>query len=82
MNFDIIKQAGISQSLFAELCGVSRVTVNSWVKGHTKPHGLYERAVHDRLRTITQLVEAGHLPIHLSLRDPARNEKIKTAMAE
>ena len=37
MEFDIIKKAGIGQQEFAELIGVSRVSVNNWVRGKSKP---------------------------------------------
>ena len=37
-DFKIIKKAGLGQLEFADLIPVSRVTVNNWVSGKTKPN--------------------------------------------
>jgi transcriptional regulator with XRE-family HTH domain len=43
MEWKIIEQSGISQREFAELIGVSRVTVSNWVRGAQKPTKVFAR---------------------------------------
>ena len=37
-DFTIVARAGLTQKEFATLTGVSRATVNMWVRGKMKPH--------------------------------------------
>ena len=54
MNLSSFAQAGLSQSEIAGALGVSRVTVNLWLNGKTKPHQLHA----DRIRRRAQLLDA------------------------
>jgi len=56
MDFDSIKRAGLGQKEFADLIGVSRVSVNHWVKGKSKPG----KHTVDKCRKQLQLVGAAH----------------------
>ena len=38
IDFSAIHRAGLTQSEFADICEVSRITVNLWVKGKMQPH--------------------------------------------
>lgn len=62
-HFDVIEQAGISQGQFAALVGVSRVTVNTWVRGKFSPRPDLKRRVAAILRLVGAAVQAGRLPV-------------------
>jgi transcriptional regulator with XRE-family HTH domain len=68
MDFNIIKQADLTQQQFADLCGVSRVTVNLWVSGKMNPHRLIAERVDHVMSTLTKLVESKELPSKSNLR--------------
>lgn len=63
MNFDTIKKAGLTQNQFAALVGVSRVTVNTWIKGHFNPQARLRARVRKALDLLDRAVYDGVLPV-------------------
>ena len=53
MDFTVIQRGGLTQSEFATLAGVSRVTTNMWVTGKMAPH----RFIKDRVATVLEALE-------------------------
>lgn len=49
MDWKIIEDSGISQREFAELIGVSRVTVSNWVRGAQKPTKVFAKLANRQL---------------------------------
>jgi transcriptional regulator with XRE-family HTH domain len=68
MNFDLIERAGISQREFSILAGVSRVTVNKWVRGGTV-HSWKAQEISELLSKVATALDVGALP----LQDPSEN---------
>lgn len=62
--FEGIEAAGLSQSELAALYGVTRVTVNYWLKGHAQPHKMIEVHVRKTTAAIMAAVKAKTLPLH------------------
>lgn len=62
MDFSVISRAGLTQSEFAAAVGVSRVTVNTWVRGKMKPHRYITKKVSEALAHLSACIEAGDLP--------------------
>lgn len=69
MDFEVIELAGLTQQQFADLVGVSRVTVNTWARGHYKPGSLTRKRVKTALDLLKDAVEAGRLPVKDNVRD-------------
>jgi DNA-binding XRE family transcriptional regulator len=67
MNFEVIDQAGLTQAQFASLVDVSRVTVNTWIKGHYRPNQQMRGRVIKALDLLTEAVDAGRLPINATI---------------
>lgn len=63
MKFDVLTAAGLSQAQFGDLIGVTRVTVNTWVKGHFRPRFNLTAKVDRALGLIRAAVDAGELPV-------------------
>lgn len=63
MDFAVIARARLTQSEFAALAGVSRVTVNTWVKGAMNPHRFISARVGGLLADIKLASETGYLPL-------------------
>lgn len=63
MDFDILFDAGITQGEFAQIVGVSRVTVNMWSKGKTIPNRFRERKIQRVLAAVKSALGAKKLPI-------------------
>jgi DNA-binding XRE family transcriptional regulator len=63
MDFTVLKRAGVSQGQFAALVGVSRITANTWVRGHFKPRAPLAPRVRALLRLLHEAVEVGVLPV-------------------
>jgi hypothetical protein len=61
MDFNVLKAANISQSLFAKMVPATPVTVNHWVKGKNIRKGMQDR-VTKLLNAITAGVANGSLP--------------------
>lgn len=62
MDFSIIDRGGVTQGQFAKLVGVSRITVNTWVKGHFQPRPTIRHRVAQALKLIAKAIESGKLP--------------------
>ncbi|HQT19125.1 MAG TPA: helix-turn-helix transcriptional regulator [Thiobacillus sp.] len=62
MDFTIIKAAGLTQQEFANLCEVSRTTVNLWTSGKMQPHRFICKNVERVLAVIAKAVEEQKLP--------------------
>lgn len=63
MDLTIISKAGLTQSQFAELVGVSRVTVNTWSQGRFRPQQRIRPRVIRALKLLEAAVENGTLPV-------------------
>lgn len=63
MDLGTINRAGITQREFAELAGMSRVTVNRWVMGEREPQPANRKAAEDTLSKLNDLIEDGKLPL-------------------
>ena len=80
LDFTIIKRAGITQQEFAQLCEVTRTTVNLWVSGNTKPHKCVRRRVTTVTAAMTRAVDAALLPLPAD--DASRVAHIRLALRE
>lgn len=69
MDFGVIANAGLTQAQFASLVGVSRVTVNTWIKGHYRPGNAVRGRVIRALELIKQAFADGKLPINATIQD-------------
>ena len=63
LNFSGIALSGLTQTEFGQLCGVSRVTVNSWVRGKMSPHRFIRTKVTTMIRALNLALDAGLLPL-------------------
>jgi transcriptional regulator with XRE-family HTH domain len=61
-KFEILEKAGVSQREFAELVGVSRVTVNNWSRGKQKPSNVLSKIAQKQLAYITVAYRLDWLP--------------------
>lgn len=61
-DFDVLESAGVSQREFADLVGVSRVTVNNWTTGKQKPSNVVTKLAQRQLAYITVAYRLGWLP--------------------
>jgi transcriptional regulator with XRE-family HTH domain len=78
MEFEIVGKAGLTQSEFAKLCGVSRVTANLWLNGKMKPHRLLTLAVAKRLDLLQEAVTSGDLPLDRNVLKRDRERQLYT----
>lgn len=62
MDFSIIKKAGVGQQEFADLVGVSRITVNKWVSGKNPPSRHVVQKVKHNLTLLTAAHRLKYLP--------------------
>lgn len=77
MNFDLISQAGLTQKEFAEVCGVSRTTVNLWSNGKMKPHRFIKARISAVLNAMERAIMANDLPMKTKSRGVSRVEAIR-----
>jgi len=63
MDFTIVTKAGISQSDFAKIIGVSRVSVSKWMTGKAAPHHLHAKRIGQLVTAVHMATEAGDLPL-------------------
>jgi DNA-binding XRE family transcriptional regulator len=63
MDFSIVAKAGLNQSDFSKVIGVSRVSVSKWITGKAKPHHLHSRRISQLVTAIQMATEAGDLPL-------------------
>ena len=72
-DFSVIAEAGLTQQDFADLLGVSRVSVNYWCNGKVEPHQWIKDDVGALLARLREAVNAGRLPVQLpDLREVTR----------
>lgn len=81
MDFSLIDRAGVSQGQFAQLVGVSRITVNTWVKARFKPRGSIRVRVIKLLSLLEAAITDGRLPVPVSDRR-AETEAVLNALRE
>lgn len=79
-DFTAIARAGLTQSEFAVLAQVSRVTVNMWCKSKVHPHRYTEGRVGKLIALMHLAAARGHLPIAAEIDRPARLRAIKAAL--
>ena len=82
LDFSFAKTAKLTQTELAAALGVSRVTVNLWIKGKSKPHRLHAGDIKRRLTILRELVESGKLPVGKTARSAALIEEIANASNE
>ena len=63
LDFSGIERSGFTQAEFGKLCGVHRVTVNSWVRGHMNPHPFIRNKVASLVKALNLALESGALPV-------------------
>lgn len=63
LDFSQIQKAGLTQQQFADLVGVERVTVNTWVRKRYSPRPNIRATVERALKMIRKAVEANTLPV-------------------
>lgn len=80
MDFGLIGKAGLTQVEFAEIVGVSRVTVNMWSRGRVKPSRFVRVKVLKTLSAIRKAVENKSLPADKALSAKARASAIRVAL--
>ncbi len=77
MDFSIIERAGITQRQYADLVGVTRVTVNFWIKGRVRPRDIVRSRIALANAALERAVEAGELPIT----EEVQEDPIKATLA-
>lgn len=82
MDFTVVSKAGLTQREFAALCGVSRVTVNLWVKEKMKPCRFIAPFVKDTLEAIEHAIEKKRLPLAAKTSRKDRVELILKALTK
>lgn len=63
MFTDALKKTGLTQVELAELFGVSRITVNAWLRGRFNPHPLHKDKIHQLTEKLESAVAEGRLPL-------------------
>lgn len=79
LDFSFAKAAKLTQGELAAVLGVSRVTVNLWIKGKSKPHRLHAGDIRKRLAALRTVVESGKLPASKNERSAALIAAISNA---
>lgn len=62
-DFNVIERAGITQQQFADLVGVSRVTVYTWIHARFKPRHAMRERIERALKMLNDAVAADKLPV-------------------
>ena len=68
LDFSVIEKAGVSQGQFGRLCGVSRITVNTWANGARAPAKHRLQRVSDVLDMLSRATSSGLLPVPMRSR--------------
>ena len=82
MNIETLNHTGLTQSELAELFGVSRITVNSWLRGRFAPHKLHRDHIVKLAQGLEKAREAGKFPIPLSVPKAQRIVLARAAIEE
>ena len=80
MDFSIIRRAGLTQGQFAELAGVSRITVNTWVQGKFRPRPPQRTRVIRAVQLLEAAVRKQHLPLSADNRHSAILDAFREAL--
>jgi transcriptional regulator with XRE-family HTH domain len=80
IDFSLLKTAGIKQSEFAELVGVSRAAVNAWCTGIGKIHPLRVARVAKFMVAIRLAVDDKALPLPSDVLSINRLAKIRETL--
>lgn len=81
MDFDVVRRAGLSDTEFAKLCGVSRVTANNWRKKRMRPHRLLQIGIMRRLDVIAEAVVTGDLPLSKTVPRKEREKRLVAVLS-
>ena len=81
MDFSLIHRADVRQHEFADLCGVTRVTVNLWVQGKMMPHRFIRAHIETALDGVAAALESAQLPLPPSIPKHQRLQALRTAVA-
>lgn len=81
IDFAVVAKAGLTQKEFAELCGVSRITANLWVRGHNQPHAYIRDKVAEIIASLVDAVDRGSLPLSGRAPAPSRVDAITKALS-
>lgn len=82
LDFTIVTRAGLTQKEFALLSGVSRVTVNLWVRGKMSPHRFIKARTAKVISTLDEAIAQGALPLPATVEPPDRGRAIKQAFKQ
>lgn len=82
MDFEIVTRAGLSQSEFGQLIGVSRLTAHNYMTGKTEPHKMIQGRVTKVVDLLTKLVVRGTLPTTISPRDRDARGRMMTKLTK
>lgn len=63
LDFTWLEKAGVSQTQFGRLVGVSRISVNTWINQGRLPKKPRQRRVSAALNMLREAVERGVLPV-------------------
>lgn len=81
MDFTLITRADLRQHEFADLCGVTRVTVNLWVQGKMMPHRFIRAGIEAHLDALSAALACGQLPLPPSIAKHQRLQALRDAVA-
>ena len=83
MDFEPVRKARLTQGEFAKLCGVSRVTANTWLSPNRKvqPHRLLTAVVTHQLLRVQEALAAGDLPLPGTVTRDEREDRIRKVLA-
>ncbi len=81
LDFSAIHRAGLTQSEFADLCKVSRITVNLWVKGKMQPHRYNRDHVAMCIMATADAIKSRKLPLPSGLEGDRRIVALRSALS-
>lgn len=81
LDFSAIHRAGLTQSEFADLCKVSRITVNLWVKGKMQPHRYNRDHVAMCIMATADAIKSRKLPLPSGLEGDRRIAALRSALS-
>lgn len=81
MDFSLLARADVRQHEFADLCGVTRVTVNLWVQGKMAPHRFIKDNIETVMAGLAAAVESARLPLPPSIPKHQRMQALRDAVA-
>lgn len=82
MNIETLLNTGLTQAELGRVFGVSRITINAWMRGRFAPHRLHREHIKAQGEKLAQALAAGKLPIPGSVPKSRRPEAIAEALGE